>query len=118
MNEPAVRSRLENRRAELLDRLKRITTDVRHVTALTPDFEEQAVERENDDVLANLDVSTRSEMLQIERALARLDAERYGICEGCRRPIPPKRLEALPYATRCFNCQSGAAAHRNNRTRE
>ncbi len=28
------------------------------------------------------------------------------LCEGCRKPIPPERLEALPGARRCVACQS------------
>ena len=30
------------------------------------------------------------------------------LCEGCRKPIPPERLEALPDTTRCVACQDGA----------
>ena len=42
---------------------------------------------------------------QVEAALARLDAGTYGICEDCGEPIDPARLEALPYATLCLECQ-------------
>ncbi len=28
-----------------------------------------------------------------------------GICEDCGKPIPAKRLEAIPGATRCVKCQ-------------
>lgn len=30
------------------------------------------------------------------------------LCELCREPIPPERLEALPHATRCTQCQDAA----------
>jgi RNA polymerase-binding protein DksA len=106
MNIPAIQSRLERRREEVLGRLERITKDVRHTPGLEADFEEQAVQRENDDVLAHLDDATRSEMLQIDSALARLHESRYGICEVCHKPIAGKRLEALPYAARCLSCQT------------
>ena len=43
---------------------------------------------------------------QIEAALQRLDAGTYGVCERCGQPIPPRRLEALPYATLCVACQA------------
>lgn len=118
INSVVVRSRLEKRRTELLERLSRITADVRHSGGLDADFAEQAVQRENDDVLGSLDVATRTEMLQIERALERLDADRYGTCEVCRQPISATRLEALPYATRCLRCQTGGPTHRNNPSRE
>lgn len=47
---------------------------------------------------------------QIDAALARLDAGTYGICESCGKPIPPSRLEALPYATLCIEDQSRVEA--------
>jgi RNA polymerase-binding protein DksA len=43
---------------------------------------------------------------QIEDALERLDEGRYGQCENCGQEIPPGRLEILPHATLCVNCQS------------
>jgi RNA polymerase-binding transcription factor DksA len=44
------------------------------------------------------------ELRDIGRALERLDAGDYGICENCGEAINPERLEALPYATRCIAC--------------
>jgi DnaK suppressor protein len=41
-------------------------------------------------------------MLDEVRRARRLVAEgTYGICEVCGEPIPPERLEARPWATRC-----------------
>ncbi len=41
----------------------------------------------------------------VERALKKIEKGTYGICEKCRRPIDKARLEALPYATLCMECQ-------------
>ena len=41
----------------------------------------------------------------IDAALARLDAGTYGACTSCHKPIPPERLEALPWAALCIDCQ-------------
>jgi RNA polymerase-binding transcription factor DksA len=43
---------------------------------------------------------------EVRAALVKLDAGTYGVCEGCGRPVPEGRLEALPWATRCVACQS------------
>jgi RNA polymerase-binding protein DksA len=43
---------------------------------------------------------------QVERALARFEDGTYGLCTDCGRPIDPARLEALPYAPLCLDCQS------------
>jgi DnaK suppressor protein len=41
----------------------------------------------------------------VEAALARLDDGTYGACLRCGRPIAPERLEALPWAAHCIECQ-------------
>jgi DnaK suppressor protein len=105
MNTNEIREQLNKRRAELLDRLKRITEDVRHQQGLAADSEEQATERQNDEVLAGLDDASRTEIQQIQTTLGRLDAGQYQRCTDCGKPIALKRLKALPYATRCLKCE-------------
>jgi DnaK suppressor protein len=41
----------------------------------------------------------------VDEALARLDAGTFGTCVRCGKPIPLERLEALPWAARCIDCQ-------------
>jgi RNA polymerase-binding transcription factor DksA len=48
--------------------------------------------------------AARQRVLDVETALGRLDADRYGVCERCGAPIAPGRLEVLPTATRCVHC--------------
>ena len=43
------------------------------------------------------------------RALARIDAGTYGICESCGNSIPVERLDVLPYSTVCVTCASRAS---------
>ena len=42
----------------------------------------------------------------VDTALARLDAGTFGTCLRCGRPIAPARLEALPWAAHCIECQA------------
>lgn len=51
----------------------------------------------------------REQLEQINAALARIEDGVYGICADCGEPIPPERLEILPYATLCVRCQSKQA---------
>ena len=44
------------------------------------------------------------ELTDIDRALARIDAGTYGICERCGQKISVGRLEARPTATLCIDC--------------
>jgi len=50
--------------------------------------------------------SENSEIAQIDEALKRIADGEYGHCEECSEPIPPARLEALPHARLCIQCQS------------
>lgn len=46
------------------------------------------------------------QLAQVEAALARLEAGSFGRCARCGRPIAPERLDALPWAAHCIECQS------------
>lgn len=41
----------------------------------------------------------------VEAALARLDDGAYGSCLNCGQRINPQRLEAIPWAAFCIDCQ-------------
>lgn len=111
-----IEQRLTDRRTELAQRLGRIDQDVRHARKpLEADFAEQAVERENDEVLDALGESLRVELTLIETALTRIERGEYGVCERCGKAIPVARLEALPYASRCVTCQEGRKATTNSK---
>ncbi len=99
-------------RDELIDmledldgRLGKITEDVKHTDQpLSQDFEEQATETENDQVLDQLGLSARSMITKIKRALTKIDKGGYGICAECGKPIPAERLKAVPYTDKCIDC--------------
>jgi DnaK suppressor protein len=46
----------------------------------------------------------------IEEALDRIEAGDYGICLGCEEPIPAKRLQAVPWAKFCVDCQQSQSS--------
>lgn len=67
------------------------------------------VERERDLALS---AQARDAVVEIDRALAKIDAGTYGVCERCSQPIPKARLKALPYAALCVACKSGGLSRR------
>jgi len=96
---------LRERRGVLAKRLGKVERDRRHESAaLSADFEEQATERENDEVLDELDHRERQELARVDRALARVDAGCFGICDECGDDIDPRRLASLPDAEKCLRC--------------
>lgn len=42
---------------------------------------------------------------EIEHALSKFDKGTYGLCESCGKPIEETRLETLPQALYCLECQ-------------
>ncbi|MDT3398768.1 TraR/DksA C4-type zinc finger protein [Streptomyces sp. B1866] len=60
------------------------------------------ITREHELALAS---NAREMLLQTERALERLDAGTYGLCENCGRPIGKARMQAFPRATLCVECK-------------
>jgi DnaK suppressor protein len=57
-----------------------------------------------------LSAQARRAVEEIDRALAKLDAGIYGLCDQCHQPIPEARLEALPHAALCVACKAGGLA--------
>lgn len=106
MTDPHVtRARLIERKRELMVRAGKVHADItRAAGPLEQDFAEQAVQMENDAVLAGLSETTAAEIAQINRALKRLDEGSYGECSLCNEPIDVRRLEALPHSDRCVRC--------------
>ena len=52
------------------------------------------------------------QLVLVDEALARLDDGTFGMCIRCGQPIAPERLEALPWAARCIDCQRLAPRER------
>ncbi len=43
---------------------------------------------------------------KIDQALAKIEANEYGLCENCGEEVGLKRLEARPVAELCIDCKS------------
>jgi len=103
--EQAVRTKLQARLDTLLKRVGEIADDLRRPG--DRDWQERAAELENDEVLENLDESSRAEVAQVRAALRRLDAGTYGRCAKCGEPIGAARLAAIVSTTTCVACARG-----------
>ena len=89
------REQLLARGAALRERVRRVRDDLRRETTPLPrDAPDAAVVMENDEILQAIDDAARSELVQIQRALERLEAGTYGLCELCRERIEADRLRA------------------------
>jgi DnaK suppressor protein len=71
----------------------------------TGDVVDAALDTAQDEISSQLAEVESRELAHIENALARMKAGEYGVCEVCAKKIPMARLDALPYATMCIECQ-------------
>lgn len=88
---------------ELSTRVANIDQDI-YNRKTSPKFSDQAVDRQNDDVLLNLKNEAQEELSLIDKALLKLERGMYGKCEKCHQDIREERLDALPFAAHCSNC--------------
>ena len=85
--------------AEIAERLGDAVSDAGDDPA---DAGAKAFEREQELVLTH---NAQDLLLQTERALERIDAGTYGVCESCGKAIGKARLLAFPRATLCVECK-------------
>jgi DnaK suppressor protein len=99
-----VRSALDAERQELLAQLSGVGAQAGdHYDPNFADSSQVTAERGEAEALA---IKLRETLVDVERALAKLDAGTYGTCEDCGKPIGDDRLEAMPAARRCIACAS------------
>lgn len=72
------------------------------------DMVDAALDAAQDEICSQLAEVESRELASIENALERMREGQYGLCEGCESGIPMARLQALPYATLCIQCQREA----------
>lgn len=98
----AARPRLEAALAELEARLTNIARDLAEPPS--PDWDEFAVEQEDDEALEHQAALVEREIASVRRALARIEDGTYGTCVRCGGDIARERLEARPEAALCIDC--------------
>jgi DnaK suppressor protein len=77
-------------------------------TTGVPDEDAQALSEMMQVLASKRNEGQAAQLARIDGALRRLAAapEDFGLCEECEEPIPPKRLQLMPWATRCAGCQA------------
>lgn len=101
------RAWLENRLAELDSRLHEIEDELESHNSR--DWEELALEREEDEVLESMGTSGQAEIAKINAALKRMDEGEYGFCVQCGKEISDERLDVVPYTPFCRSCAAERA---------
>ncbi len=94
-------------RAEILKELDdSISTERRAPQRDVGDFYDDAESEKGRQLNHLLSERDRSKLAGIDDALEKIEDETYGICDECGCDIPKKRLNVLPFARCCIECQS------------
>ena len=96
------RLRLEQERADTINQIKALHAHLAEDEAIDETLADQndAATRLTDQEETSAEsAQLQATLAQIEKALARIDDQTYGMSEVSGKPIPLERLDALPYAT-------------------
>ena len=81
----------------------------RHLSYQSTDIQDE-VDILNHDIYLNLAIELqerdRLTLMRIDRALAKMKAGQYGICESCGAEIGYRRLKIQPLARLCIQCMT------------
>lgn len=112
-NHKLIKIRLENDRKRLEDQLEQLKasrpTENRREGSPFGKREEEATETADLENRIALEKRTKDQLAEVERALEKFEKGTYGICENCGKQINPERLEALPQALYCMECNANKA---------
>ena len=75
-------------------------------TVETGDDVDIASDKIDRDLLKSLGDADARRLKMIDAALDRMNQGKYGLCLMCGKPIPEARLEVIPYAALCVECQT------------
>jgi DnaK suppressor protein len=101
-----MKKRLEDKQAELQANLAGLTeahpqpVDPIEANEGAPDVEEVAVDSLELEQEQSIEANEQALLTEVQAALKRIEQGTYGKCVECGRPIPEKRLEAIPWAAR------------------
>ena len=105
-----LRTRLEVEKKRLQDELNQLASsrsngDDRREGSPFGKREEEATESMELEKRLALEKRLQSLLTEVDRALQKMDAGTYGMCDVCNLPIDPARLDALPQAILCLSCR-------------
>ncbi len=103
VNIAETQEKLITERELLIEKLK--GNDLSVDDSETPDPVDLAVRNYSKNVMLAVSENESRQLLFINEALERIADDEYGACQNCEKDINPKRLNAVPWARYCLNCQ-------------
>lgn len=101
------RNLLMEKRQELLRLVSKSDQDGREADEEgTQDIADKASNAYTKEFLFHQSNDNRQLLVLVDEALDRIKNGGYGFCVECREEVQPKRLEAVPWARHCIECQA------------
>jgi DnaK suppressor protein len=100
------KQQLLEERTKLVEQLEQLETSTYESIGYSNHIADDATDAFDQAVDVTLKRNAETSLEEVERALARLNDGTYGLCEACGARIDRARLEALPHARYCLECQA------------
>jgi len=100
---------LEEKAADLRANLQSARAGQTLMDAKTSNEEDLALQSHEEWIFLNRNSIDVMLLREIREALDRIESGEYGHCGECDEPISRKRLEAIPWARHCIECQEELA---------
>ncbi len=103
LNLKEIKQKLVEERENILSKLS--SNDLSVDDSETPDPVDLAVRNYSKNVMLAVSENESRQLTLINEALERIEDDEYGLCQNCENEINPKRLNAVPWARYCLDCQ-------------
>ncbi len=100
-----MKKKLEKRREEILETLEDLIKRSSSDNDMAMDEGDKSLIHYSLHYLSQLSARELNTYKAIDVALKKIENGTYGVCEHCGKEINPKRIEAIPWAKYCVECQ-------------
>ena len=103
------KKKLLAKKTEIIETLNEVLNQTKEVEpGVVQDAGDKAETSYTKEFLLNLSNTEREQLSKIDDALDRIEECTYGTCQMCQKQINRKRLNAVPWARHCIQCQQKA----------
>ena len=103
------KKKLLKKKEEIIHKLSEAYSETKEVeSGIAQDLVDKAESSYTKEFLLSLSNTEREQLFLIDEALKRIDKDDFGICQMCQKTIGKKRLDVVPWALHCIDCQEKA----------
>lgn len=101
-----IKKKLHKEKEEILKKLSEFRNEGKEIEPeIAQDPGDRAESTYAKEFLFELSDTERKRLIQIDKALKKVEDDDFGKCESCHKEISAKRLDAIPWTPFCIKCQ-------------